>query len=195
MSTLRDSAYRVVEMYGAERSDHRIAQNHITLSHIVACCVALVYTLTEYEGSPTNLKLLSWRRRALQHIESAEMYMTAFCSHSDLANQYPDAFRRLTRPVHTRIKEADEAGQSINSTILPALEGFVGSMPDTTREATLFDPLSIFVDQQQQPQLAVSWADHNDALGTINPEDGSTNVMADNFDDIFASFGLGAFST
>ncbi|ORY32898.1 fungal-specific transcription factor domain-domain-containing protein [Naematelia encephala] len=201
MPTLRESAYRVIEMYGAQQDDYRIARNHITLSHIVACSVALVYTLLECESSPSNLRLISWRRRALQQVEAAERYLEAFCSRSPHAASYPEAFRILTQDVKNRLNEVSEDVPQSSWASLSQLSDMASIIPTTytdTSDATLVENMTALPErQQQQQQYVLPW----DMLSTSREEQISDMVLGDvesrgddNIDDFLATFGLGAFS-
>lgn len=103
MSTLRESAYRVIEMYGSVQDEHRVQRNHITLSHLASACTALVYTISERECVPANFKLVSWRRQAVSQLESAENLFAQFCSQSVHSEIYSNAFTKLTSSLKAKL--------------------------------------------------------------------------------------------
>lgn len=105
MRTLRESSYKVIEMYGSMQEEHRVQRNHITLSQLASACTALVYTISERESVPGNIKLASWRRRALNQLESAERLFAGFCSQSAHADIYSNAFVKLTSGLKAKLNE------------------------------------------------------------------------------------------
>jgi hypothetical protein len=108
MPVLRKSAFTVIEMYGKDRDGRqdRIAQNHITLFHITTCCVALVYVLTANEGSDSNFRLVSWRRKAVEQVEAAQKYLDSFCQASVYSPVIPAAFRKYSAPLVDKLRHA-----------------------------------------------------------------------------------------
>ena len=105
MGVLRNSAYRLMELYGSTDQEYRIQRNHITLAHLAFACVALVYTLIETESTPANLKLVSWRRKALAQLDSAEVLLAGFSFQSVHAMANVRAFAKLTSDAKKRIGE------------------------------------------------------------------------------------------
>jgi hypothetical protein len=105
MGVLRNSAYRLMELYGSADQEYRIQRNHITLAHLAFACVALVYTLIETESTPANLKLVSWRRKALAQLDSAEVLLAGFSFQSVHAMANLRAFAKLTSDAKKRIGE------------------------------------------------------------------------------------------
>lgn len=105
MTVLRNSAYKLMEIYGSNDTGYRTQRNHVTLAHISFACVALVYTLIENESTPANLKLVSWRRRALSQIDSAERLLAGFCSQSTDGVPNLVAFAKLTSEVKNKMRD------------------------------------------------------------------------------------------
>ncbi|KAK8850767.1 hypothetical protein IAR55_004687 [Kwoniella newhampshirensis] len=173
LSVLRQSAFRVIEMYGAGHEGYRMRQNFITVSHIVLACTALVYTLTEGEGDPLHWGLRKWRLSALQQIEAAQKLLANFCCHLTYATRYTEAFAQLTSDLQSRLREVDPVEPQ--SSWLAA------------DQAT-----SISSDSSLEPALRVDLTTQ-----TIESSDQrlgqNTTINEFSVDDFLASFDLGSF--
>ncbi|ORY27908.1 hypothetical protein BCR39DRAFT_559802 [Naematelia encephala] len=169
MSVLRQSAYRVIEMYAASDDGYQMRKNYISVSHIVLACGALLYTLNEGEGDPIHWNIRNWRLSALHQVEVAEQLLSSFCRHLAYAKSFDQAFSQLTSAFKLRLREMDA----------PPQESGFSSIGLSTSNSPILEP------NNDRP---VSWNE----ISTYPADISATGFSNGDFsvDEFLASFGL-----